>query len=554
MKNHRIPAATRPVLHRKLLAVLASFGMVLTTLWVWTPSAWAGHKVKLKVVIERITQTGCTDNLSGSDFYARITIAGENFDHGPTDGFDDLIPQPVDSWKGEKVLEVDTQSPAAVSITVAESDGGLNFGDDACDITPNEGTTLDLTVPLIPCSVTGDATGACATSIKVGGVGDEGDGNADVTFRVEVNPSEPEVAGLAVRCTHTPLWPQPGDDVTITVESLNGSVQVGDTVEDRSNDPDGTLGVTLPALVDRRKIADHLEIWVSPAPGPIPDRPDLDAANKSVSSFTIHDVAAGDLEYGCVVRKGADTEFPGWRKTRVGAPAQGVAVPVIMTGGRANSIDVVLIADRDDFTSSSDAAFLTAANNVIKGAYYGQDYFLEQQQHINFWLADQRGDAEGVQSSGSCLNTVPSNWATEYAAWTDTGAILHTNAFRDCAQSKVFSAEHVSLGTVLHETGHAPFNLADEYGGPNFGGYWELLTDPNLYDTLAECEADAPALLRTYPNPCRSFTDTRPTPDKTWYTSEPEPNDLMNRDRRPPQAADLRRMNTAFQSCAAGSC
>ena len=52
----------------------------------------------------------------------------------------------------------------------------------------------------------------------------------------------------------------------------------------------------------------------------------------------------------------------------------------------------------------------------------------------------------------------------------------------------------------------------------------------------------------------RTVTDSRPTPAKNWFLSEPTPNDLMNADRRPPQAADLRRMTWYFDNCAAGKC
>ena len=89
-------------------------------------------------------------------------------------------------------------SSASVVIKLAETDGGFNFGDDVCDIAPNNGTDLDLTIPLFPCSVTGDITGNCNESITASGNG-QGDGNADLRFRVEV-----ESAGVRSRA-HRPL-------------------------------------------------------------------------------------------------------------------------------------------------------------------------------------------------------------------------------------------------------------------------------------------------------------------------------------------------------------
>jgi hypothetical protein len=178
---------------------------------------------------------------------------------------------------------------------------------------------------------------------------------------------------------------------------------------------------------------------------------------------------------------------------------------------------------------------------------------------MNFWLADRQGDADRVAAptptdpnATRCVLTAPTNWTTDYS-WRDTGVILHRTTFRDCANrgQAVFSAEPTSLGTVLHESGHAPFGLADEYAGA--ANYFEPSPWPNVYDTLAECQADAPNLGRTAAA-CRMFTDAQPTSPRNWFTSEPQPNDLMNSDRHPPQAADIRRMNWFFENCKDGKC
>jgi hypothetical protein len=497
--------------------------------------------VKVRVVIEHVEEDGCTDNLSGADFYSRIKINGQDFNFPEIGGEDEIDPH----WTAEKELDVDVNQQAFVQITLADSDGGFNFSDDVCDIAPNGGTDLDFTVQLIPCSVTGDVDGLCAIPITTSG-NDEGDGDAEIRFRVEVDVPA-ATPGSAVRCTHTPLWPQPGDNVTVQVESLDGNVQMGDTVVDTSN------GAGSPStLVNHAKIADDLEIWVNEPTGP-----DLDVQNQTTGSFTVNNVTGGDLVYGCTVRVGSDRVFTGWRRVRVGAPAEGSAIPVSFTGDRTSRVDVVLIADQDSYTGANDPAFLAGAANVIKGAYYGQDYFLSNQQRFNFWLADQRGDADDVPAptptnpaATRCMLTVPGNWATDYS-WRDTGAILHADEFRDCANNGVFSAEPGSLGTVLHETGHAPFGLADEYCCD--AGYYESTPNPNLFDTLAECQADAPTLGRAATD-CRTFTDTRPDPDKDWFLHEPTPNDLMNLDRRPPQAADIRRMDWFIDNCETGKC
>lgn len=480
----------------------------------------------VRITIDQIHADGCTDTTSGADFYARIAIGDQSarFPNNEPDSYvednDDITP----AWTLERQYDLNATSSTTASIRVWDYDSGLNFGDDDCDANPNAGLAIDLNVTLLPCTLSGNASGPCRQVVSKGN--DEGDGDVTVTYTVEVDPpaSSP---GLAVRCLQSPLWPQPGDTVTITVESLDGHVQVGDTLTDTSNGAANPL-----PLVDRKKVADSLEIWTADAAGKKVTV--ASGTAKSTLSTTLVNVTAGDLTYSCKAKAGSDFAFTGWRKTRVGPPADGSAIPVIYTGDRKNRVDIVLVADSGSYTSASDAAFLTDAAYAVKGAYYGQDYFLANQQWFNIWLADQRGKATGVSSTGSCGLTAPANWAQDYS-WRDAGAILHSSEFRDCASNGLFSTEFNSLATMLHESGHAPFGLADEYGGD--GGYFVADPLPNLYAALDTCKTDAPNLGRPASD-CRKITDTRSDPDVDWYLSDPGPDDLMS-SRRPPNGAEI---------------
>lgn len=502
---------------RRLKAPLVAAALISVITAVVTTQSGALTTVTMRVIVEEVSEQGCTDNLDGSDFYADITVAGVTQRFGPIDDEDDIAP----NWTVERFLDVDATSPAPVTIDIRDDDDTLNFDDDICDISGGGGTALNLSIPLVPCSVTGDVTGACGTSLTSTGNGD-GDGNAFVKFRIEVD-EPPAAPGLTVRCIHTPLWPQSGDDVTITVESLDGMVEIADGI-------------------NHAKIADTVEIWVNDQSAPA-----LSENGRTTASFTVNDVPAGDLLYGCRVRDDGVSAFTGWRRTRVGPPAEGKAIPVIYTGDRNSRVDIVFIADEDSYTSATDPAFLSDVHDVLKGAYYGRAYFLANQDKFNFWLADQTGDADSV--TNTCMHVLPANWAADYS-WRDSGVILHTNDFRDCAGSGVFSVEPTSLKVVLHESGHSPFGMADEYCCD--GGYFENPPNPNLFDMLPECQMDAPALGRVAGD-CRSFTDTRPNPDQVWSLSDPNANDLM-KDNGPPQAGDIRRMDWFFTNCVAGQC
>jgi len=477
----------------------------------------------IRLTIEEVHQDGCTDNLDGSDFYADVNVAGQAQRFGKIDDEDDLVNP--SGWTLEKIVDVNAMPTATVSIDLWEFDGFFNFEDDHCDINPASGLPLTMSVPLIGCTVTGDATGACNTTITSKG-NDEGDGDAEIKFRIEVD--EPSSApGITVRCTHEPLWPKPGDDVTIKVESLDGAVQVADGV-------------------DHSKVADAVEVWVTERTGP-----DLNLPNRSNAEHIVNDVPAGDLLYGCRVRDDGASVFTGWRRTRVGPPQEGKAIPVLYTGDRKSRVDIVFVADTDSYSAADDSDFLEDAGDVIRDAYYGQIDFLENQDKINFWLADTVGDMDRVPNPADppnpiCMLTPPSNFATDYS-WRDAGAILHTDVLRDCANNRLFSSEPTSLAVVLHETGHQPFGMADEYCCD--GGYFENPPNPNLWDSLAECQSDAPDLGRVAGD-CRTFTDTGGT---DWMLSDPAANDLMN-DNGLPQAGDLRRMNWFYGNCVAEKC
>lgn len=528
------------------ITMLALLGGATLTAVASTSPASGETLTNVRLVIERVEERGCTDTLDGSDFYSRVTIDGTDTNFGEIEDEDEISP----NWVAEKVVDADVTSSVAITVKISDSDGFFNFDDDKCDLTAPGGDDLQLTVgidPVAGCSVSGHVSGACDSTFTTTGGGDE---SVFVRFRVEVDQdAPPQTADDAlVRCLHSPLWPKPGDDVTITVEALDPALNVGDTVTDDSNNPNPP-----PALVNRAVTADRLEIWVNDK-----GAPDQVATTTTSTTYTINDINAGDLVYSCKVATGDEESFTGWRRTRVGAPAQGEAVPVVLTGGRANRVDVVLVPDGDDFTGAGDAAFQTAMESLIKGSYYGEGFFLARQQGFNFWLANTTGDAERVPdptpadpANTRCVLTAPANWGDEYA-WADTGALMHANVFRDCASNGLFSAEPASLGTTLHETGHAPFGLPDEYCGPCDGGYWENTPNATMWDTLAECQTDAPSLGRVASD-CRQITDVDP-PNGTFWTSEPDITDLMNSDRHPPQAGDIRRIDWYFTECLDGSC
>ncbi len=350
---------------------------------------------------------------------------------------------------------------------------------------------------------------------------------------------------LRVRCTHSPIWPTTNATVTITAEALDASLN------------------PVP-------LADNVEILVNLAP----------AASKSKIDRLEHTVGpfpSGSFSYGCRVHEGGGSVFSGYR-TVTASNDPGVDVPVLYNGPSTHKIDIVFIADGNSYGPPTNPDFINDVETVIKDAYFAEPLFLENQSSFNFWIAGRAGGAGGYQKnfdptasedeagpdtcddgidnggegvadtndrdciSPRCILNAPPGWDDDLA-FADAGAILHTQGFRDCASGGLFSSDSDKLRTVIHESGHRPFGLRDEYCCD--GGYGQSPTLPNLYKSLNACVADAPDVGRSGGD-CHKLTRGGSSVD--WWTSDPASDDLMV-DNRTPSELDIRRIEWLFESC-----
>jgi hypothetical protein len=178
--------------------------------------------------------------------------------------------------------------------------------------------------------------------------------------------------------------------------------------------------------------------------------------------------------------------------------------------------------------------------------------FLANQDKFNFWIANERGH---LDTSGDCEHEGPQ------IGFADSHVLLHNKVFRDCQNPdlRTFSSFAHNPGTILHESGHGLFGLADEYCCD--GGYFQTATNPNIYlkrqppppPVRLRCADDAPNLGRTAAD-CRDFSEDIPFWfDTDWSTSEPATDDLMA-DIGKPQAADIRRIEAVFAACLNAGC
>jgi hypothetical protein len=521
--NTRAPASPTPRFRWSaaplVSLLLAAFAPVLLA---GRPASAAELQMTVRVTVERIAGHDFGED---PDFYAYVEIAGEAFnneDTPATDPFEDTYTiEP--NWEFSKQVPL-SSGTVPVYIEIRDEDGFLRFDDDPADVDPDgddpddptdndddsdQSLSFDLT--LSPCALSGDVNGGCGV-YNVSGTPEE---SADLRFHVEVT-EPPSAPGLNVRCMHSPLWPQPGDTVTVTLEALDGALNP--------------------------KLPDTIEIWVNDQAAPAESR-----AGQQIMThtFTAPDTP-GSVSYGCRVVDEGVPIFTGWRSVVVGPLADAAALPVLYTGSTYSRVDVVFVGDQDDYMGANDPNFLADIEDVIATSYYSYLPYSTHQDAWNFWIAVNTGNA--ISSENGCGHTAPNG-----LGWADSVAIIHAEDFRDCAPGgeNLFSSEPVSFDTIRHETGHRPFGLADEY--PDDGGYYQQDIYPNLYEEPEDCAEDAPNLGYTASD-CREFEETVENwDDFDWSVSDPETDDLMN-DKGSAQAADMRRINWYFAECASAKC
>jgi hypothetical protein len=150
----------------------------------YATAAWDVQPVSVKTI--GVHSLSSLDWNSQADFYAQLTIAGQPFYEATQDNFDTIYPN---NWISMKFVPWSSKS-AHVTYILKDEDGGLNGGDDTCDINPAPydygfACNIDLMSGLL----TGDVTGlhdTPATSIlRTGQSGATNRAQAKMTVRVD---------------------------------------------------------------------------------------------------------------------------------------------------------------------------------------------------------------------------------------------------------------------------------------------------------------------------------------------------------------------------------
>ncbi|OPY76431.1 MAG: hypothetical protein A4E65_03170 [Syntrophorhabdus sp. PtaU1.Bin153] len=483
--------------------------------------AKAQQMATVHVLIEEATGGGCTDWFDPPDIYWDVYVDGQKQTSVGTPITPIIAPFIVDK---EFDFDVD-MSKGTVPIVIEQWDDEWPTANEQCDIDPGDGRALNFDLDLVTCAISGaDASGSCNTSIYSGTSG-------QFKFKVSVD-YPPLVSGLSIRCLHDPIWPKSGEWVTITAEALDENANL------------------IPVNIE------ELEIWVDNQSAP---QVTTTAQSYSYRHY-VPQSGTSEILYRCRAKNSGLWASSGWRIVQVGQPAEGRAVPILYTGVSDSRVDITFIADVNSYSGPDDPDFLADIHNIIRDSYYAKDTtirsggrtFLFKQNAINFWIALDTGEAFDWSASND--HVIPENWDTEYS-FVDSGALVHTNSLRDYAQHsrRIFSAQTSSLDNFLHEAGHSPFGLADEYCCD--GGYFAAQPNPNIYSSQGDCQNDA--LANGVGDACQQIQNTAGT-TVNWYRVEPATtlgNDLMqDMGDHTVRPADDRQINWYFGLCRHGGC
>jgi hypothetical protein len=193
-------------------------------------------------------------------------------------------------------------------------------------------------------------------------------------------------------------------------------------------------------------------------------------------------------------------------------------VPLIKNGKSSDKIDVVIIPNRWDYLNDHDL-FFERAMEVVENSYLEQELLghLWHRYKFDFWYFPRFG---GRVNLVNCNPGCDCEWhepthIDDDCPFADVKAIIHENSCRDYASGDMFSSEPYSYDTFVHESGHALFDLADQYDdSPGCGThYFQGSPYPNIFDTKSDCEANS-----VHPEDCESTRFT--SCDGGWWKAD----------------------------------
>lgn len=282
---------------------------------------------------------------------------------------------------------------------------------------------------------------------------------------------------------HSPIYPSGTEAVSFTLRKIDGNVsevKLFEFVADINSQ--GTLSATTPER--------EIQSWSSPGFPLTFNRSSGYGTNKFVTYR--FQVKGNNKTYNHRISF-ATRPYP--------VPNQ--AAPVYVVGNQDNVMNLVFIPDTS--MNSRMPLFYNSVGSQIDSTFHQEDWVRRFRSSYNFYINPRTAIARDF---GSGLpHVLPTN--SSELSFAQGKVILHFHDIRDQAGGGYFSAEYYVRGTMLHESGHSLYRLADEYDA-NDASHWEESQFPNNWASQSNAEAAAPGYNKT-------AADVRKMGSQDWY-------------------------------------
>jgi len=274
---------------------------------------------------------------------------------------------------------------------------------------------------------------------------------------------------------HDPIYPTSGENVTYTLEATSGNgvanIKLYETVS--SINSAGTVTPGTETLLKEWNLSNK-------------------PTSTTVSYTKTNGYSANKLvRYRFLMTNGKNNTRSHYVTFAIRPyPVTDQPAPVFVQGDVDHVFDIVFIPDTDITNMNT---FYGHCRKMIKDSVFAEPSIKLWIRQFNFYINPHTGhatDYDRIAIDGS--HQVPTNWAN--LSFAEVKVLMHQNDLRDYASGGLFSTEQQNRGTMMHEGGHAMFELADEYCG---GAHWQAAKLPNNWSTLAAAQADAPSRHKT---------------------------------------------------------
>ena len=282
---------------------------------------------------------------------------------------------------------------------------------------------------------------------------------------------------------HSPIYPKSGDAVTYTLRKIEGDVEKVRLLTTTHN-------INSSGSITTSGAETLLKEWRNPS-FPLSFTTTSGYGTNKLVEYRF-EVVGNDRTYTHKIRYATNPY-----------PVTDAAIPVYAVGEVEKVLNVVFIPDED--MAEDLTLFYDNVGENIHDSFHEEEYVRRFRRSYNFYVNPLTAKAGNASAEPRTRHIPPSNDGN--LDFAQGRIILHAANYRDFSNGRYVGTEYFNRGTILHETGHLLYGLADEYGG---GSHWQSEDLPNNWRTLAGAQTDAPSRGKT-------AADAKEMGDDGWW-------------------------------------